>query len=54
MVDDARGVSHDIIGKVIRSKNQLAMVECEDANGNTPLSEASSEYILCTSNDDIG
>lgn len=43
LIDDNKGVGHDLIGRVIRLKNQLAMVECEDSNGNTPLSDAASE-----------
>ncbi|XP_078009988.1 IQ motif and ankyrin repeat domain-containing protein 1 isoform X1 [Phascolarctos cinereus] len=35
------GVGHDDLGKAVRLKSHLAMVECADANGNTPLSEAS-------------
>lgn len=42
LIDDNKGVGHDLIGRVIRLKNQLAMVECEDSNGNTPLSDAAS------------
>ena len=42
--DDKSGVgTSDIIGRTIRSKNQMAMIECEDANNNTPLSEAAGE-----------
>ncbi|XP_001183758.2 putative IQ motif and ankyrin repeat domain-containing protein [Strongylocentrotus purpuratus] len=40
--DNTDGVSTDEIGRSIRARHQLAMVNCEDANGNTPLSEASS------------
>ena len=40
--DTDQGVGHDTIGRVIRAKHQLNMVDCEDANGNTPLSEAAS------------
>ncbi|XP_074059274.1 IQ motif and ankyrin repeat domain-containing protein 1 isoform X2 [Macrotis lagotis] len=35
------GVGQDDRGKAVRLKNHVAMVECTDANGNTPLSEAS-------------
>ncbi|XP_036596941.1 IQ motif and ankyrin repeat domain-containing protein 1 [Trichosurus vulpecula] len=35
------GVGHDDRGKAVRLKSHVAMVECTDANGNTPLSEAS-------------
>ena len=40
--DTDMGVAQDSIGRVIRAKHQLNMVDCEDANGNTPLSEAAS------------
>ncbi|XP_043847071.1 IQ motif and ankyrin repeat domain-containing protein 1 [Dromiciops gliroides] len=35
------GVGRDDRGKAVRLKSHMAMVECTDANGNTPLSEAS-------------
>uniref|UniRef100_A0A5F8GDG9 IQ motif and ankyrin repeat containing 1 n=1 Tax=Monodelphis domestica TaxID=13616 RepID=A0A5F8GDG9_MONDO len=34
------GVGHDDRGKALRLKSHVAMVECTDANENTPLSEA--------------
>ncbi|XP_037347257.1 IQ motif and ankyrin repeat domain-containing protein 1-like [Talpa occidentalis] len=34
------GVGHDEAGTARRSRQRVAMVECEDRNGNTPLSEA--------------
>ncbi|XP_041484288.1 IQ motif and ankyrin repeat domain-containing protein 1-like [Lytechinus variegatus] len=40
--DNTDGVSTDEIGRATRARHQLAMVNCEDANGNTPLSEAAS------------
>ncbi|XP_072045427.1 IQ motif and ankyrin repeat domain-containing protein 1-like [Amphiura filiformis] len=40
--DTEIGIGHDTIGRVIRAKHQLNMIDCEDANSNTPLSEAAS------------
>ena len=40
--DDKQGIGTDPMGLAIRAKHQLDMVDCEDANGNTPLSEAAS------------
>nr|XP_056710545.1 IQ motif and ankyrin repeat domain-containing protein 1 [Euleptes europaea] len=40
-LDTKNGVGTDEKGKTIRLQNLLNMVECTDANGNTPLSEAS-------------
>ncbi|XP_044540696.1 IQ motif and ankyrin repeat domain-containing protein 1 [Gracilinanus agilis] len=34
------GIGHDDRGKALRLKSHVAMVECTDANENTPLSEA--------------
>ncbi|XP_023364129.1 putative IQ motif and ankyrin repeat domain-containing protein LOC642574 homolog [Otolemur garnettii] len=34
------GVGHDDAGQARRLQRRVAMVECEDSNGNTPLSEA--------------
>jgi hypothetical protein len=31
-----------VIGQNLRDRHLLAMVECEDANENTPISEAAS------------
>ncbi|XP_077997605.1 IQ motif and ankyrin repeat domain-containing protein 1-like [Glandiceps talaboti] len=36
------GIGNDSIGRTIRARRQLEMVDCHDANNNTPLSEASS------------
>lgn len=44
-LDNKSGVGNDLIGEATRAKHLMNMVECEDAHGNTPLSEASSEYI---------
>lgn len=41
-LDDDSGIGTDDIGQTIRERHQLSVVECEDPNGNTPLSEASS------------
>ncbi len=40
-MDDEMGLPRDEIGQTIRDQHQLNMVDCEDANENTPLSEAS-------------
>lgn len=40
--DNTDVVGRDEIGRAIRARHQLAMVNCEDANANTPLSEAAS------------
>ena len=39
-LDTKNGIGNDTIGKALRAKHQMAMVECTDANDNTPLSEA--------------
>jgi len=39
-LDDDDGVGSDVVGRARRAKNLLAMVDCADANNNTPLSEA--------------
>ena len=41
--DNKNNVSHDLIGEATRAKHIMNIVECEDAHGNTPLSEASSK-----------
>ncbi|XP_076463070.1 IQ motif and ankyrin repeat domain-containing protein 1-like [Babylonia areolata] len=41
-LDDKNGVGDDVIGRALRNRHQLAMVNCEDANENTPISEAAS------------
>lgn len=40
-LDTKIGVGTDEKGKVVRLQHLLNMVDCTDANGNTPLSEAS-------------
>ncbi|XP_054841200.1 IQ motif and ankyrin repeat domain-containing protein 1 [Eublepharis macularius] len=39
-LDTKNGIGTDEKGKTIRLRNLINMVECTDANGNTPLSEA--------------
>ncbi|CAC5367262.1 Putative IQ motif and ankyrin repeat domain-containing protein LOC642574 homolog [Mytilus coruscus] len=39
-LDDKNNIGNDVIGKNLRDRHLLAMVECEDANENTPISEA--------------
>ncbi|XP_039267786.2 IQ motif and ankyrin repeat domain-containing protein 1-like [Styela clava] len=39
-LDTKNGVPNDEMGKVIRRNHMIAVTECQDANGNTPLSEA--------------
>ncbi|XP_066303591.1 IQ motif and ankyrin repeat domain-containing protein 1-like [Branchiostoma lanceolatum] len=39
-LDNKNNVPHDMMGRTLRAKHILNMVECEDANNNTPLSEA--------------
>ncbi|XP_046549030.1 IQ motif and ankyrin repeat domain-containing protein 1-like [Haliotis rubra] len=39
-LDDKAGVGHDDIGRAIRKKHLLSLVECVDANDNSALSEA--------------
>ncbi|XP_041039290.1 IQ motif and ankyrin repeat domain-containing protein 1-like [Carcharodon carcharias] len=40
-LDSKTGVGDDEMGKVIRQRHQLALTDCTDVHGNTPLSEAS-------------
>ncbi|XP_035671647.1 putative IQ motif and ankyrin repeat domain-containing protein isoform X1 [Branchiostoma floridae] len=39
-LDNKNNVPNDMMGRALRAKHILNMVECEDANNNTPLSEA--------------
>ncbi|XP_078485832.1 IQ motif and ankyrin repeat domain-containing protein 1-like [Ciona intestinalis] len=39
-LDDKNGIPKDEIGMIARRCHQMAVVECQDANENTPLSEA--------------
>ena len=45
-LDDKNGVKDDAIGRIVRAKNQRAIVDCMDANNNTPLSEAASKLTI--------
>jgi len=45
-LDDKNGVKDDVVGRIVRAKNQHAIVECSDANINTPLSEAGSKPLV--------
>ena len=42
-LDDKNGVKDDAVGRIVRAKNQRAIIDCADANNNTPLSEAASK-----------
>lgn len=42
-LDDKNNIGNDVIGKNLRDRHLLAIVECEDANENTPISEAASK-----------
>ena len=44
--DDGSGVGRDEMGAALRARHQLSVVDCEDANENTPLSEAASKNAL--------
>ncbi|CAD5125234.1 DgyrCDS13477 [Dimorphilus gyrociliatus] len=41
-MDDKLNIGHDTVGKALRNKHQMNLIDCEDAHGNTPLSEAAS------------
>lgn len=41
-LDNKNNVGNDVIGRNIRDRHLTSVVECEDANENTPLSEAAS------------
>jgi len=41
-LDDKNGTKDDAVGRIVRAKNQRAVVDCTDANNNTPLSEVAS------------
>lgn len=44
--DDKYGVGKDdVIGRALRAKHIMNVVECEDANENTPISEAASKEL---------
>lgn len=40
--DTKDGIPHTENGMIIRAKHQLQIINCEDPNANTPLSEAAS------------
>ena len=40
--DDKDNIGDDVIGRNLRAKHIMNVVECEDANENTPISEAGS------------
>lgn len=41
-LDDKMNVGHDIVGDAIRMRHFMDIIDCEDAHGHTPLSEAAS------------
>ncbi|KAL5017302.1 hypothetical protein ScPMuIL_006891 [Solemya velum] len=41
-LDDKNGIGNDVIGSTVRKNHLLSIVNCEDANENTPISEAGS------------
>lgn len=41
--DNKKGIGNDVIGKALRARHLQNVVECEDANENTPISEAASK-----------
>lgn len=45
-LDDTLNIGHDVVGKALRNKHQIELIDCEDPHGNTPLSEASSKFVL--------
>lgn len=44
---DKDGIGNDVIGRSLRAKRVMDIIDCEDANGNTALSEAASRFF-CT------
>ena len=47
-LDEKNGVKDDVVGRIVKAKNQRAIVDCTDANNNTPLSEAASKLLAYT------
>lgn len=45
-LDDKMGIGTDMIGEALRQRHMMNMVDCEDAHGHTPLSEAASKSAL--------
>ncbi|GFS01435.1 FAM83H antisense RNA 1 (head to head) [Elysia marginata] len=39
-LDDKNGIGNDVIGRSIRTKHMMSIIDCKDANDNTALSEA--------------
>lgn len=39
-LDDKNGIGTDVIGRALRTKHMMSMIDCKDANDNTALSEA--------------
>jgi len=42
--DKKQGIGDDVIGKAVKAKHIMNVIECEDANENTPISEAASRW----------
>lgn len=42
---EKNGIGTDVIGRAMRTKLLMAVIDCADANGNTPLSEAASRLF---------
>ena len=41
-LDDKNGIGNDVIGRALRTKHMMSIIDCKDANDNTALSEAAS------------
>ncbi|KAK3800105.1 hypothetical protein RRG08_015071 [Elysia crispata] len=39
-LDDKNGIGNDVIGRALRTKHMMSIIDCKDANDNTALSEA--------------
>ncbi|RUS72886.1 hypothetical protein EGW08_019346 [Elysia chlorotica] len=39
-LDDKNGIGNDVIGRSLRTKHMMSIIDCKDANDNTALSEA--------------
>ncbi|GFN81375.1 fam83h antisense RNA 1 (head to head) [Plakobranchus ocellatus] len=39
-LDDKNGIGNDVIGRAVRTKHMMSIIDCKDANENTALSEA--------------
>ena len=42
-LDNEAGIGNDVIGQALRNRHKMAIINCEDANENTPISEAASQ-----------